>query len=137
MSKRFEIIDHTADIGITARGQSLAEAFGNAAYGLFSIIAQLNRVRLTETKVIEVTGEDIEVLFFNWMNQLIYLFDVERLIFRDFQVAELDDTHLKAMCTGERYDPARHRLKIGVKSATYHMLEVDREKNTVQVIFDV
>jgi SHS2 domain-containing protein len=44
---------------------------------------------------------------------------------------------LKATCYGERYDPSRHRLKIGVKSATYYMLKIDREQNQVQVIFDV
>jgi SHS2 domain-containing protein len=41
------------------------------------------------------------------------------------------------VCYGERYDPARHRLKTGIKSATYHMLEVDAEKHRVRVIFDI
>jgi len=49
----------------------------------------------------------------------------------------LDGRQLKATCYGEKYDPSRHHLKTGVKSATYHMLKVDKENNQVQVIFDV
>ncbi len=135
--KRYELIEHTADIGLVASGSSMPEAYANAAYGLFAIIAQLNRVRANETRAVVVTGEDYESLLFNWMNQLIYIFDVERLILKHFEVTELTDKKLRAKCRGERYDPSRHQLKLGVKSATYHMLKVDPEKNSVQVIFDV
>lgn len=135
--KKFELMEHTADIGLVAYGNSLAEAFANAAYGLFSIIARLNRVRSVESRDVEVEGQDAEALLFNWMNQLIYLFDVERFIFKRFDITSFTETSLKARCRGERYDPSRHELKLGVKSATYHMLKVEREKNMVQIIFDV
>jgi len=62
---------------------------------------------------------------------------VEHLLFKRFDIPEFTEHSLKAICWGERYNASRHRLKIGVKSATYHMLQVDREKNRVQVIFDV
>jgi len=135
--KRFQLIEHTADTGIIASGQDLAEAFANAAYGLFSIIAELNRVRAVESKRVEVNADDVEGLLFNWMNHLIYIFDVEHLLFRGFDITEFAEDRLVAVCRGERYDPSRHRLKTGVKSATYHMLEVDRGQNRVQLIFDV
>ena len=135
--KRFQLIEHTADIGLTAYGSNLAEAFANAAYGLFSIITELNRVREVESLVVAVNAEDAEGLLFNWLNQLIYVFEVERLLFKGFDVTEFTEHDLKATCRGERYDPSRHQLKLGVKSATYHMLKVDMEKNRVQVIFDV
>ena len=53
------------------------------------------------------------------------------------EIAEFEDTRLVAVCHGERYDSSRHRLKTGVKSATYHMLEVDKQKRRVRVIFDI
>ena len=137
MARRFRLIEHTADTGLIAYGKDLPEAFANAAYGMFSIITDLRRVKETESRVVELTGNDTESLLFEWLNQLIYLFDVETLLFKRFAIMELDDTHLKAIGYGEKYDPARHRLKIGVKSATYHMLKVDRNKNQVRVIFDV
>ncbi len=135
--KRFKIIEHTADIGLIAYGDNLAEAFANAAYGLFSIIADLRKVRAAESRVLSVSAEDIESLLFNWMNQLIYVFDVEHLLFKRFDITRFTERSLEATCRGEKYDPSRHQIKIGVKSATYHMLKVNREKNTVQVILDI
>ena len=135
--KRFQLIEHTADIGLVAYGQSLVEAFANAAYGLFSIIAELKTVKETETRQLELNEDDPEALLFEWLNYLIYLFDVEMLLFKRFDISDFDGHKLKAICYGEKYDPSRHQLMAGVKSATYHMLEVNREKNQVQVIFDI
>ena len=135
--KRFQLIEHTADTGLIAYGHSLAEAFANAGYGLFSIIAELSKVRERESRPVVVSAEDTESLLFEWLNNLIYIFDVEYLLCKRFDISEFTEHSLKAVCWGERYDPSRHQLKLGVKSATYHMLKVDGEKNTVQVIFDV
>ena len=135
--RRFRLIEHTADTGLVAYGHSLAEAFANAAYGLFSIIAELRKVREVESLPVAVSAEDAESLLFEWLNNLIYVFDVEHLLCKRFDITEFTQHSLKAVCWGERYDPSRHRLKTGVKSATYHMLKVDEEKNQVQVIFDV
>ena len=135
--KRFRLIEHTADIGLVANGSTLAEAFANAAYGLFSIIAELKTVRETESRQLELSEDDQEALLFEWLNRLIYFFDTEMLIFKRFEISYLDTRRLKAMCYGEKYDPSRHQVKTGVKSATYHLLRVDREKNQVRVIFDV
>jgi len=135
--KRFRLIEHTADVGLVADGTTLAEAFANAACGLFSIIAELKGVRETESRRLELSEDDAEALLFEWLNRLIYLFDTEMLIFKRFEITSLDERQLKAVCYGEKYDPSRHKLKIGVKAATYHLLSVDREKNQVRVIFDV
>jgi SHS2 domain-containing protein len=135
--KRFELIEHTADIGLIARGKDLPEAFANAAYGMFSIIAELDNVREVETRRVEVSADDIEGMLFEWLNSLLYYLDVEMLLFKSFDIIEFGDNRMVADCCGEKYDASRHRIKTGVKSATYHMLEVDRKKNRVRVIFDI
>ena len=135
--KRFELIEHTADIGLVAYGESLPEAFANAAYGMFSIIAELDSVREKESRRVAIEEDDRESLLFEWLNNLLYLFDVETLIFKRFDIIYLDTRRLTAVCYGEKYDSSRHQLKLGVKSATYHQLKVDAEKNQVRVIFDV
>ncbi len=135
--KRYELIEHTADTGLVAYGETLAGAFASAAYGMFAIIAGLEDVREAETRRVEAAADDIEGLLFDWLNGLLYYFDVEQLLFKRFDITELSDTRLVADCRGEKYDPARHRLKTGVKAATYHQLEVDKAKNRVRVIFDV
>jgi SHS2 domain-containing protein len=135
--KRFELIEHTADMGLAAYGKSLGEAFANAAYGMFSIIAELDAVREVETRRVEINEDDLESRLFEWLNSLLYYFDVEMLLFRRFDIMEFGEGRLVAECHGEKYDPSRHQLRTGVKSATYYMIEVDREKKRVQVIFDV
>lgn len=135
--RRFRLIEHTADIGLEAYGSNLAEAFANAGYGLFSIITDLRKVRQVETHNIEVSADDVEGLLFAWLNHLIYVFDVNTLLLKKFEISGMTDNRLKAVCSGEKYDPSRHELKIGVKAATYHTLTVDREKNQVRVIFDI
>ena len=135
--RRFRLIEHTADIGLVAYGKSLAEASANAAYGLFSLIVEPNEVKEKESRKAMVQAQDAESLLFNWINELIYIFEVERLLFKSFDITEFTGQSLEATCWGEKYDPSRHQLKTGVKSATYHMLKVDGEKNRVQVIFDV
>ncbi len=135
--QRFELIEHTADTGLQAYGQDLPEAFANAAYGMFSIIAELDSVKEAETRMIEVKEDGLEALLFEWLNTLLYYFDVATLLFKRFEITEFAENHLVARCCGEKYDASRHRLKTGIKSATYHMLEVDEKNNTVQVIFDV
>ena len=135
--KRFELIEHTADTGLIAYGRSLPEAFANAAYGMFSIMTDLENVSEVESRRVEVSADDIEGLLFEWLNSLLYYFDVENLLFKRFDIKEFEDKHLVAECHGEKYDSARHAIKIGVKSATYHTLEVDRQKNRVRVIFDI
>jgi len=124
-------------MGLVAYGKSLAEAFANAAYGLFSLIVEPNKVKKKESRKVTVQAQDTESLLFNWINELIYIFEVERLLFKSFDITEFTGQSLEATCWGEKYDPSRHQLKTGVKSATYHMLKVDGEKNRVQVIFDV
>jgi len=135
--KRFELIEHTADVGLAAYGKNLAEAFANAAYGMFSIIAELDNVKEVESRRLEIKEDDMESLLFEWLNSLLYYFDVEMLLFKRFDIMEFGEDRLVAQCFGEKYDPSRHQLKTGVKSATYHLLEVDKVKNRVQVIFDV
>ncbi|MFC1931694.1 archease [Chloroflexota bacterium] len=135
--RRFQLIEHTADMGLVAYGQTLAEAFANAAYGLFSIIAGLKTVSEAESRWLELSEDDPEALLFEWLNRLIYFFDAEMLLLKRFEISDFDGHSLKATCYGEKYDPARHQIKRGVKSATYHMLKVDRKKNQVRVILDV
>ena len=135
--KKYELIEHTSDIGIEAYGSTLAEAFTNAARGMFSIIVEIENVRETKFRRVEVNADDIEGLLFEWLNSLLYLFDVDNILLSGFDMLEFGDSRLTAECRGEKYDSSRHKLKSGVKSATYHMLEVDRQENRVRVIFDI
>ena len=138
MQKDFEIVDHTADVGIIAYGADIKQAFANAAKGLFSLITELDNVQEVLYRDIEITATDKESLLVEWLNELIYQFDTENIIFKRFDITELDNTRLRAKNYGEKVDSARHELKTGVKAATYHMLKIDKgDGYKVQVIFDI
>ena len=138
MEKDFEIVNHTADVGIIAHGADIKQAFANAAKGLFSLITELDNVQEVLHRDIEVTATDKESLLVEWLNELIYQFDTENIIFKRFDITELDNTRLRAKNYGEKVDSARHKLKTGVKAATYHMLKIDKGHGCkVQVLFDI
>ena len=136
--KDFELIEHTADVGIMAYGDDVKEAFANAARGMFSLIVEVGSVRETAHRNVEVTAPDEESLLVTWLNELIYLFDTENMLFSRFDIKEFGTTQLKARAYGEPVDDTRHKLKTGIKAATYHMVEVDRSKGgRVRVLFDI
>jgi len=136
--KKFDVVEHTADTGIVAYGSDMPEAFANAAYGMFSLMADLRQVREETSRYVEAEAGDRESLVVSWLNELLYIFDVERIIFRRFDVLEITNTRLKADAYGEKVDPSRHKLRGGVKAATYHTLKVAerRERYSIRVIFD-
>jgi SHS2 domain-containing protein len=138
MRKDFEILNHTADVGIIAYGADLSQAFANAARALFSLITELDDVEEVVYRDIELAASDEESLLVGWLNELVYRFDTEGIIFKRFDIIQLDNTHLKARSYGEKVDSSRHKLKTGVKAATYHMLKVDKNDGCkVQVLFDI
>lgn len=135
---RFEVIDHTADVGIIAYGSDLKEAFANSAYGMFSLIADLDEVSEKVSRSIDVRSTDREALLVDWLNELLYLFDVEHIIFKRFAIASLSQKRLQARVYGEKVDTSRHRLKTAVKAATYHMLKIEKNKEVkVRFILDI
>jgi len=138
MGRDFDIVDHTADVGIIAYGTDMSQAFVNAARALFSLITELDDVEEILYRDMELTASDEESLLVEWLNELIYLFDAEGIIFKRFDINELDSTHLRARSYGEKVNSSKHQLKTGVKAATYHMLKVDKDNGCkVQVLFDI
>ena len=137
--KSFEVIDHTADVGIIAYGAEIKQVFANAALALFSLITELENISEELKYDVEVVSEDRESLLVEWLNELIYLFDAEHVLLKRFDVQSLSNTRLKATCYGEKIDPSRHKIKTGVKAATYHMLRIDKDNKgyKAQIIFDI
>lgn len=139
MKKVFEIIDHTADTGIIAYGTDVKELFANAALGLFSLITDPESIEEKLHLNLEVSSEDRDSLLVEWLNELIYVFDVRHVLFNRFDIRNLTHNELKATCYGEDFDPTKHKVKIGVKAATYHMLRLDKNNGgyKARIILDI
>ncbi len=137
--KPFEIFEHTADIGLHAYGETLPVLFSNAAQGMESLLVPLEQVRVVTSREISVEGHNTISLLLAWLNELIFLFDAEYLLFRDFEIATLTDTALTGRAHGEPYDGQRHELSSAIKAATWHEAAVtqDDEGYTARIIFDL
>jgi len=137
--KPYEVFEHTADIGLHAYGDTLAELFIHAAQGMESLMVPLEQVSNQVSREIVVDGHDSVSLLIAWLNELIFLFDTEYLIFREFNIDDLSETHLKGRASGEPYDAQRHDLGSAIKAVTWHEAIVERmgSRYKARVIFDI
>ncbi len=133
---RFEVVEHTAETGILAHGRTPGEIFANAAYGMFSLMTDLARVRPRGEYQIRLRAPDPGALMVDWLTQLLFLHETEDLYLSEFDV-EVSDTSLEAKVRGERIDRRRHPPKTAVKAVTYHQLEVDLGGGYARIIFDI
>jgi SHS2 domain-containing protein len=124
---KYRQLPHTADLAWRILGDSLPELYENAAAALVSTLTDRRRLRLSETREISLESVDRESLLVDWLNHLLYLFDVDGFLGRDFRVASLSPRRLRARVRGERFDPTRHVEKTAVKAATYHQLKISQE----------
>jgi SHS2 domain-containing protein len=134
----YEVLEHTADAGIIARGPTLESTFEAAAEGMYSLMVDLTTVRERVSRDVEAKGNDAEHLLSNWLLELLLLTEVENLVFRRFEV-HIDGEHLKGEAFGEELDERRHHVRGMVKGVTRHMLAVKHENTgcVVSVVFDL
>ena len=120
------LLEHTADMGIEANGETLEELFAQAAYGLLEIIAGVPEAVSREEKSVTLKGGDTEELLVNWLNEILYLFEIQGFFPLDFEVEEVGWNRLRARVRGEPFDPRRHVVEREVKAVTYHRLRVEK-----------
>ena len=117
-------LPHTADLAWRLWGKDLPELFENAGRALSATLTDRRYLRRRAIREVRLTAGDREALLVDWLNHLLYLFDLDGFLGRDFQVESLTPERLKARVTGECFDPARHPARTGVKAATFHQLSI-------------
>jgi SHS2 domain-containing protein len=140
---KFEFLEHTADVYISAHGTTTEEAFGNAALAMFEVMTDSQKIVPLKKDIIEVEAEDEYALLYSWLEALLVKFEVENKLFSKFEVQAIKETKqgykLKASVWGEPFDPQKHSQKVGVKAVTYHQMEFikEREKVTLMFVLDI
>ena len=135
----FKILPHTADALLRMEAADLDTLFAEAGRGLCSlIVSNLDDVEPTTTKAFVVDGDDVEYLLFDWMSELLFVFESEQLLLSEFRVS-VDADGLRASAAGERVDRVRHQLEHEIKAITYHGLRVEKTKHgwVAEVIVDI
>lgn len=135
----WEHFDHEADMGIRGVGGSRSVAFEQAALALTAIVTEPGRVKPgTQVKIFCEAPED-ELLFFDWINSLIYEMAVRKMLFSRYEV-QVHDGKLSGVAWGESVEPGRHHPAVEVKGATLTTLAVymnDRSQWIAQTVVDV
>jgi SHS2 domain-containing protein len=139
VKKAFEIIDHTADIGIAAFGDTFPELFANAALGMFSLMIESGKLTEDKQHKINLSSTDRETLLVDWLNELLFVYYDKYLVCKRFNFDKLSDTNLKATCCCAKINPTKQHILREIKAATHHMLSIDKIDNgyKAQVIFDI
>lgn len=139
MPPGFEFLEHTADIGVRARGRSVEEVFAEAARGLFHLMYDPERVTPRQERLIALHANGYEELLYDFLSEIIYLLDADKLAMADVEITELSPHDLRARVRGERFDPDRHDGRMHVKAVTLHQLNVEEREGewTAVVYFDI
>ncbi len=142
--KPYEIIEHTADVGLKVSAKTLKELFENAAKGMFGIITGEDRVKSLQFKVkrdirIKKEVEGLEELLVDWLTELLYIFNKEEILFDNFRVVELDSSGITGELQGNRIDLSQETLQTEIKAVTFHNLKIEEDKSgfSCKIIFDV
>lgn len=139
LHRRYEVFEHTADIGLHAYGQTLPGLFANAAAGMESLMVAPAQVAATVSREVSVEGHDLVSLLISWLNALIFLFDTEYLLLSQFEIIDFTATQLRARVAGEAYNPECHDLSSAIKAVTWHEASVQpiTEGYQARIIFDI
>jgi SHS2 domain-containing protein len=140
--KKYELLEHTADLRVKIYGKDLKDLFKNSASCLFSLIT---KARGSKQKKIEIIfeAESLQELYINWLNELISIFYTYKFLPADFEIS-IEETEsrkiLKANISGSGFNPYNNKKMLTeIKAATFHDFVIKKEKNrfSAEVIFDV
>lgn len=143
IDQKYEYMYHIADAKFKAYGNTIEEAFENAALAMFNVMIDTAVLRAEVERLINVTSSDIKMLLVEWLSELLYLFEVEEIIFCEFKIdrieKEKEGFSLTGRASGAQVNPGFHKFDTQIKGVTLHELEADRDDSGqfyVQVVVD-
>ena len=135
----FEILEHPADVGFLAHGETREELFQNAAAAMFSLACDPAAIEEKERRELLAEGEGIEALLYAWLAEVLAVADAEGLVFRRAEVGEISERRVRGVAYGEKFDRTRHHAGTYIKAVTFHQLEVRQSEQgwRARVFLDV
>ncbi|MBW4502625.1 MAG: archease [Scytonema hyalinum WJT4-NPBG1] len=133
----------TADIAFRATGKDLQEVFKAAGDATINtMIEDLDSIEPKETRTFSLENDELDLLLFNFLQELVYYKDSELLLLRASQIEfeEKDGKHqLSAVLQGETLDRDRHQQRVDVKAVTLHLFQLEKTNDgwTAMVILDI
>jgi protein archease len=135
----YRFLEHTSDAYIEAWGQNLEEAFVRAAEGFYETMLNVRNVEPKTVDLVDVQGHDEKELLYDWLEALLLKFDIDRMVYSAFDISrisqEIGPMMLQARIRGEEYDRQKHGAKAEIKGITYHLMQIEKERDIVTVRF--
>lgn len=141
--EQYEYLEHTADAKFRAYGKTLEEVFENAALAMFNVMIDTKKVLVDTSLEISLESSELDTLLVDWLSELLFLFEVEEIIFGEFRVGEIREEggkySLKALASGAKWDLEIHLFETEIKAVTYNQLELEKtpEGWVAQVVVDL
>ena len=138
MAGGYRFLDHMTDAVIEAYGETLEEAFENAAKGLNDTMVDLKTVRPSKEIKITAQGHDLYSLLFDWLDKVMLLLVADGIVMSEFSVKIQHNDggySLTGIAKGEKLDLERHYYKVEIKAVTYHEMEIRQEKGKATARF--
>ena len=127
----YEYLPHPADVRFRAYGATLEGVFEQAAYAMFHVIIDTTTLNPERSVDIKLESRGLENLLYDYLSELLYMFEVEEIVFGQFLVDSIEKTDgnyiLHGKASGEKIDMGRHCFETEVKAITYHQLKVTKE----------
>ena len=137
--KNYRITTHHTELAMRITASSQADLFANSAFALFDVMTDLAAVEIKERIPLEIEGNDRDDLLVNWMRELLYLYQSNGYLLKEFKINQVKDTVVNAEVCGEKVDPDRHEVKQEVASVAAHKSRMEKTGNRwiARVIFEL
>lgn len=122
----YETFSHTADLGLRVKANSLEELLVEAGKGLMSIfVDRPEKIQPLKKEQIRIEGTEPDYLLFDWLTELLFRFETQRMLYCEFEIVKSDQDIL-ATVRGEELEAERHQPAHEVKAITYHLLKAEQ-----------
>ncbi|MFH1131780.1 MAG: archease [Pseudomonadota bacterium] len=135
----YEYFDHTADLGLRITATTFEDLLAEAGFALFStLVENLSGVKPQREVTVEIVQANPVWLFFDWLTELLFLFESRHLLLCQFQI-QFCDSKMTAICRGDSFCPKNNLQKHEIKAITYHELKVEQNEGNwiAEVILDI
>ncbi|HUS78104.1 MAG TPA: archease [Patescibacteria group bacterium] len=139
MGYRYAEDGPTADLTVETWGSTIEEAFANVAKAAFNAMTPIEGIEGEVSRAFEIEGDDLGLLLFNFIDELLYIHEVELLVFSRFELEiDREEFRLRAVCTGEPFDLERHPQGIAIKAVTFHEMSIEEgpERWSIRIVLD-
>lgn len=134
----WNVVEHTADVGLEATGPTLEAAIADLVAGFGALVCPEGEVAPTTEREIEVRADELDALVVDLLDEINYIHQVEHFVPAEAAIdLDEDDRRARVLLRGEAYDPDTHGHLMEIKATTYHGFEIEQDPARIHVLFDV